>query len=159
MFSDWIKVHVSYEGLSDIAKMSLDSSADGYLHMKKMPEEANELIEMVVNNQYLYSFKRTLMKTGVMEVDAVDALLSQNKLLSQQMILITQHLSGMQGSVANVQHVPPNTSYDMSDGFPQGITGQEWLGERKGSMQKWKEYKKLKELQSCQPDPLALNQS
>ncbi|QHO46522.1 Retrotransposon gag protein [Arachis hypogaea] len=143
MFSDWIKVHVSYEGLSDIAKMSLDSSADGYLHMKKMPEEANELIEMVVNNQYLYSFKRTLMKTGVMEVDAVDALLSQNKLLSQQMILITQHLSGMQGSVANVQHVPPNTSYDMSDGFPQDAVicalsdyrdyraGMAWRTERK----------------------------
>ncbi|XP_072090557.1 uncharacterized protein [Arachis hypogaea] len=89
MFSDWIRVHIFYEGLSNMAKMSLDNSACSSLHMKKMPEKANELIEMVANTQYLYSSKRTSWKKRGTEVDTVDAI----KLLSQQLSLIMQKLS------------------------------------------------------------------
>ncbi|XP_016168334.1 uncharacterized protein LOC107610858 [Arachis ipaensis] len=38
---------ILYDGLSELSKISLDHSAGGLLHMKKMPEEAQELIEMV----------------------------------------------------------------------------------------------------------------
>ncbi|XP_015965402.1 uncharacterized protein LOC107489149 [Arachis duranensis] len=45
-----------------MAKMSLDNSASGSIHMKKTTEEAYELIEMVTDNQYLYSFGEISMK-------------------------------------------------------------------------------------------------
>ncbi|XP_057760333.1 uncharacterized protein LOC130980694 [Arachis stenosperma] len=45
-----LRLHIFYDGLSEMAKRSLDHSAGGSLHMKKTPEEANELIEMVANN-------------------------------------------------------------------------------------------------------------
>ncbi|XP_016173226.1 uncharacterized protein LOC107615698 [Arachis ipaensis] len=46
----------------------------------------------------------------------LDAILAQNKAMSQQINTITQHLSGMQVLAVNTQ----DTSYDMSGGFPQG---------------------------------------
>ncbi|KAL4344152.1 hypothetical protein AHAS_Ahas11G0149800 [Arachis hypogaea] len=54
-----------------MAKISLDNSAGGSLHMKKTPEEVNELIEMVVNNQYLYSSERNPHLSG-MQVSAIN---------------------------------------------------------------------------------------
>ncbi|KAL4314275.1 hypothetical protein AHAS_Ahas15G0068800 [Arachis hypogaea] len=50
--------------------------------MKKTPEEALDLIKMVANNQYLYSSERTSMRKGVIELDALDAILAQNKAMS-----------------------------------------------------------------------------
>ncbi|QHO52128.1 Retrotransposon gag protein [Arachis hypogaea] len=39
MFSNWIKLDIFYVGLSDMAKMSLNNSVDGSLHMKKTLED------------------------------------------------------------------------------------------------------------------------
>ncbi|XP_016177935.1 uncharacterized protein LOC107620259 [Arachis ipaensis] len=80
-----------------------------------------ELIEMVANNQYLYSFERTIVKKGVTVLDTLDVILTQNKAMCQQINAITQRLSGMQVSAFNAQ----DTSYDMSDGFPQGFSAQQ----------------------------------
>ncbi|KAL4329215.1 hypothetical protein AHAS_Ahas13G0277800 [Arachis hypogaea] len=44
-----------------MAKMSLDHSVGRSLHMKKMSEEAHELIVMVANNQYMYTSQRNLV--------------------------------------------------------------------------------------------------
>ncbi|KAL4391389.1 hypothetical protein AHAS_Ahas03G0240200 [Arachis hypogaea] len=55
-----------------------------------------------------------------MELDAIYAILAQNKLLSQQMSLITQQLSGIQVLTVNTQNAPQDASYDMSGGFTQG---------------------------------------
>ncbi|XP_020972596.1 uncharacterized protein LOC110269237 [Arachis ipaensis] len=115
MFSDWIQFSIFYDGVFETTKMSLDNSSGGSLHMKKTPNEAIELIEMVANNQYLYSCERTSVKKRVIELDALDAILAQNKAMSQQINAITQHLSGMQVLAVNAQ----DTSYDMSGGFPQ----------------------------------------
>ncbi|XP_016168522.1 uncharacterized protein LOC107611070 [Arachis ipaensis] len=46
-------LEIFYDGLSEMSKMSLDHSAGGSLHMKKTPEEAQELIDMIANNQYM----------------------------------------------------------------------------------------------------------
>ncbi|KAL4276860.1 hypothetical protein AHAS_Ahas20G0249400 [Arachis hypogaea] len=51
------------------------------MHMKTT-EEVMELIEIVANNQYLYSSERA-MKRGVMELDTLDTILSQNKIMFQ----------------------------------------------------------------------------
>ncbi|KAL4343863.1 hypothetical protein AHAS_Ahas11G0120900 [Arachis hypogaea] len=76
MVSDWTRLQIFYDDLSEMAKMSLDHSA-------------GELIEMVANNQYIYTSERnsvntgTIQKRGVMEVDILNAILMQNKLMSQ----------------------------------------------------------------------------
>ncbi|XP_072066842.1 uncharacterized protein [Arachis hypogaea] len=118
MSSDWIRLQIFYDGLLKMAKMSLKNSVGGSLHMKKTPKEADELIEMVSNNQYLYTSERNLMKKGVMELDTLEAILAQNKAMSQQISMITQHLSGMQVSTVNTQ----DAYYDMSSGFNQRET-------------------------------------
>ncbi|KAL4286396.1 hypothetical protein AHAS_Ahas19G0082000 [Arachis hypogaea] len=89
MFSRWTKLDIFYEGLCEMSKMHLDNSVGGSLHMKKTPKETIELIELVANSQYLYSSNRnplyseTSQKRGMLEVEAVNDLLAQNKLMSQ----------------------------------------------------------------------------
>ncbi|XP_016168952.1 uncharacterized protein LOC107611555 [Arachis ipaensis] len=51
-------LEIFYDGLSEMSKMALDHSAGGSLHMKKMPEEAQDLIDIVANNQYMYISER-----------------------------------------------------------------------------------------------------
>ena len=50
------------------------------------------------------------MRKGFMELDALDTILAQNKVMSQQINAITQHLGGLQVSAINTQ----NASYVMS---------------------------------------------
>ncbi|KAL4294136.1 hypothetical protein AHAS_Ahas18G0197900 [Arachis hypogaea] len=75
MFSKWTQLDIFYEGLGEMSKMSLDTSAGGSLHKKKIPEETIELIEL-------------------------------NKLMSQQINLLTQQMGGMQVSAINTQNPP-----------------------------------------------------
>ena len=123
MFSKWTQLDIFYEGLGEMSKMCLDNSAGGSLHKKKTPEETIELIELVASNQYLYSSNRnpvnskTPQKKGVMEVEALNALLAQNKLMSQQISLLTQQMGGMQVSSINTQNPPQEVFYDMTGNF------------------------------------------
>ncbi|XP_016185861.1 uncharacterized protein LOC107627542 [Arachis ipaensis] len=108
MFLEWTRLQIFYDGLSEMAKMSLDNSAGGSLHMKTMPEEANELRNPMNTG--------TTQKKGVLEVDTLDAILAQNKIMSQQISMISQQLTGMQVSGVNTQE----TSYDMTRSYNQG---------------------------------------
>ena len=89
MLSEWSIIGVFYDGLSEISKISLDSSAGGSLHLKKTPAEARELIEMVANNQFMYTSERnpvnhgTSQKKGVHEVETLNTILAQNKILTE----------------------------------------------------------------------------
>ncbi|XP_072077309.1 uncharacterized protein [Arachis hypogaea] len=119
MFSKWTQLDIFYEGLGEMSKMCLDNSAGGSLHKKKTPEDTIELIELVASNQYLYSSNRnpvnseTSQKRGVLKMEAVNAILAQNKLMSQQINLLTQQMGGMQVSTINTQNLPQEVSYDM----------------------------------------------
>ncbi|KAL4275824.1 hypothetical protein AHAS_Ahas20G0145800 [Arachis hypogaea] len=125
MFSKWTQLDIFYEGLVEMSKMFLDNSVGGSLHKKKTPEETIELIQLVASNQYLYSSNRnpvnseTPQKNGVMEVEALNALFAQNKLMSQQISLLTQQMGGMQVSAINTQNSPQEVSYDMTGNFAQ----------------------------------------
>nr|XP_025685053.1 uncharacterized protein LOC112785845 [Arachis hypogaea] len=102
-------LEIFYDGLSEISKMSLDHSTSGSLYMKKMHEEAQKLKDMVAKNQYMYTFERNSVtngvtqKRGVMEVDILDVTLAQNKPMSQQISMISQHLSRVRSSTVNSQ--------------------------------------------------------
>ncbi|MGF2033533.1 hypothetical protein ACQUIZ_16300, partial [Staphylococcus aureus] len=98
-----------YYGLSEFSKMSLDHSAGGSIHLKKTPEEAQELIDMVANNQFMYTSERnpvsngTHIKKGVLEIDTLNAILAQNKILTQQVNMISQSLTRMQAASNSTQ--------------------------------------------------------
>ncbi|MED6184469.1 hypothetical protein PIB30_047729 [Stylosanthes scabra] len=58
------------------SRILLDSSANGSLRIKT-PAEALKLIELVANNQYMNFSERGTVKKGVMEVETVNALMTQ----------------------------------------------------------------------------------
>ena len=64
MLSEWTILDIFYDGLSELAKMSLDTSAGGSIHLKKTPAEAQELIDMVANNQFMYTSERNPVSNG-----------------------------------------------------------------------------------------------
>ncbi|KAL4293655.1 hypothetical protein AHAS_Ahas18G0149800 [Arachis hypogaea] len=109
-----IQVQIFYDGVSETGRMSLDNSVGGSLHMKKTPDEAMKLIEIVANNQNLYSSERASVKKEVMELDTLDVILAQNKAMSQQINAIIQHLNGMQSfqlkpPLVGVNTISPDT--------------------------------------------------
>ena len=64
MLSEWSIICIFYDGLSELSKMSLDNFAGGSLHLKRTPAEAQELIEVVANNQFMYTSKRNPVSNG-----------------------------------------------------------------------------------------------
>ena len=71
--------------------------------------EAQELIDMVANNQFMYTSERnpvnngTPMRNGVLEIDTLNAILAQNKILTQQVNMISQSLNGLQAASNNTK--------------------------------------------------------
>ena len=98
--------------------MSLDHSAGGSIHLKKTPEEAQELIDMVANNQFMYTSERNSVnngipqKKGVLEIDALNAILAQNKMLTQQVNIISQNLNGLQHASNSTREAASEEAYD-----------------------------------------------
>ena len=82
MFNEWVQLHIFYEGLSYESKKAVDHSSGGSLNKKKTIEEAIDVIETVAENDYFYASERGNTR-GVMELNNVDALLPQNKLITQ----------------------------------------------------------------------------
>ena len=64
MFSEWVQLDIFYYGLTEKAQISLDHSAGGSIHMRKTIEEAQELIDMVANNQFMYTFEKNPINNG-----------------------------------------------------------------------------------------------
>ncbi|MED6201371.1 hypothetical protein PIB30_094280 [Stylosanthes scabra] len=65
-----------------LVQILLDSSTGGSIQLKT-PKKAMELIELVANNQYMFTSDRN-MKRGVMEVDTMDAILTQLTTLNKK---------------------------------------------------------------------------
>ena len=58
MFSEWDRLQNFYEGLTLKSQEALDYSAGGSLQLMKTAEEAQNLIDMVANNQYFFAHQR-----------------------------------------------------------------------------------------------------
>ena len=56
---------------------------------------------MVTNNQFMYTSERNpvnngmTQKKGVLEIDTLNAILAQNKILTEQVNMISQNLTGL----------------------------------------------------------------
>ena len=90
MFSEWVQLDIFYYGLTERAQMSLDYSAGGSIHMRKMIEEAQELIDTVARNQHLYSNSESSIKEEAMAVTTDPNPQEQIVELNQQLLLMTK---------------------------------------------------------------------
>ena len=137
MFSEWTILDIFYYGLSEFSKMSLDHSASGSIHLKKTPAEAQELIDMVANNQFMYTSERnpvsngTPQKKGVLEIDTLNAILAQNKILTQQVNMISQSLNGMQAASNSTQEA--SSEEEAYDPENPAIAEVNYMGEPYGN--------------------------
>ncbi|XP_025628423.1 uncharacterized protein [Arachis hypogaea] len=91
---------------------ALDYSSGGSLQMMKTAQEAYDLIDMVANNEYFYSSERQAApKKGVFELEGVDTILAQNKLmqqqLQQQIESMTKRMDGLQLAAVSTTNQPP----------------------------------------------------
>ena len=137
MLSEWTILDIFYDGLSELSKMSLDTSAGGSIHLKKTPAEAQELIDMVANNQFMYTSERnpvsngTPQRKGVLEIDTLNAILAQNKILTQQVNMISQSLHGMQAASNSTQEA--SSEEEAYDPENPAIAEVNYMGEPYGN--------------------------
>jgi len=88
----------------------LDASPGGSIKWK-IPEEAYELIEnMVANDNKAYTKRDHSQKKGILELQSQDALLAQNKIMTQQLETLMKKLSQLPQelqctSIAQLQQV------------------------------------------------------
>ncbi|MED6215308.1 hypothetical protein PIB30_112256, partial [Stylosanthes scabra] len=66
----------------------------GSLQLKTL-EQAMELIELVANNQYMFTSERSV-KRGVMEIDTMNALLAQNDAITQQLSTLNKKMEKLE---------------------------------------------------------------
>ncbi|KAL4371411.1 hypothetical protein AHAS_Ahas06G0163100 [Arachis hypogaea] len=90
---EWVQLDIFYYGLTEKAQMSLDHSAGGSIHMRKTIEEAQELIDTVARNQYLYSSNEFSPKEEVMALATDPNPQEQMIELNQQLLLMTEQLA------------------------------------------------------------------
>ncbi|XP_047172445.1 uncharacterized protein LOC124840429 [Vigna umbellata] len=80
-------------GLKSQTKLMLDASAGGNIRWKT-PEEAHELIEnMATNDNEDQSERAKFKQKGVLQLQSQDALLAQNKIMTQQLETLMKKLS------------------------------------------------------------------
>ncbi|XP_017416468.2 uncharacterized protein LOC108327255 [Vigna angularis] len=99
---EWLQVQTFYNGLSPTLKAMLDAASGGSFILKT-PEEALETLELMANNTVNMQFDRQNRKAGVLEVNTLDAILAQNKLLTQQITDLTQKMGIMQANNVNTR--------------------------------------------------------
>ncbi|XP_020209235.1 uncharacterized protein LOC109794168, partial [Cajanus cajan] len=105
-FDDVAQLNMFCNGLRPQTKMLLDASAGGSMMMKDS-EEAITIIDALAASDYQAHHDRSQpSKRGILELDTQNAILAQNKLLSQQMEEIRKQMSKLQvGSSSRSQQV------------------------------------------------------
>ena len=89
-------------GLKSHSKLMLDASAGGSIKWKT-PTEARELIEnMASNDNEVHNERAQSQQKGVLQLQSHDALLAQNKIMTQQLEALMKKLSQLPQDLRNV---------------------------------------------------------
>nr|XP_025631250.1 uncharacterized protein LOC112725597 [Arachis hypogaea] len=86
-------------------KKVVDHLSGGFLNKKKTIEEAIDVIETVADNEYFYACERSNNR-GVMELNNVDAILAQNKMITKQLTELTKQMEKNQAAAIHTQPSP-----------------------------------------------------
>ncbi|KAG2390576.1 uncharacterized protein HKW66_Vig0220180 [Vigna angularis] len=92
-FSLEMQVQTFCNGLQPHTKMILDASFGGSVLFKTADEAIAVIENMASTDMQSQHGRMQVQRRGVYELGAQDALLAQNKLLAQQMELLTQHMA------------------------------------------------------------------
>ncbi|XP_058761738.1 uncharacterized protein LOC131635147 [Vicia villosa] len=103
-FDDLTQIHIFRNGLQPVHKTLLDATAGGSL-MSKSVEEAITIIDRMALNDRQNQHDRipSQRKSGVLELNTNDAILAQNKLLSQQVELLTHQMTKLPQQMKEIQ--------------------------------------------------------
>ena len=97
---DWLQVQIFYNGRAPSFKAIPDAANGGLFNLKTL-EEALETLELMASNTVNMQFDWQNRKVKVLEVNTLDAILAQNKLLTQKIIELMQKLGNMQAKAVN----------------------------------------------------------
>ncbi|XP_058733223.1 uncharacterized protein LOC131604824 [Vicia villosa] len=103
-FDDLTQIHIFRNGLQPVHKTLLDATAGGSL-MSKSTEDAIMIIDCMALNDLQTQHDRSpsQRKPGVLELNTNDAILAQNKILSQQVELLTKQMSKLPQQMKEIQ--------------------------------------------------------
>ena len=95
-FDSQMQLYLFRQGLQDMSKTMLDASAGGSIALKN-PAEAVKIINQMALNTRKSSHNRNpnQRKVGILELEANDAVLAQNKLLTQQLEAMQKEMKAM----------------------------------------------------------------
>ena len=108
MFSEWVQLDIFYYGLTEGAQMSLDHSAGGSIHMRKTIEEAQELIDIVARNQYLYISSESSIKEEAKAVSTELGPPEQVAELNQQLCFLIKQLAEFKEMLQDTKNANKN---------------------------------------------------
>ncbi|XP_058726287.1 uncharacterized protein LOC131597617 [Vicia villosa] len=123
-FDALTQIHIFRNGLQLVHKTLLDATAGGSL-MSKSTEDAIMIIDRMALNDIQTQHDRSpsQRKPGVLELNTNDAILAQNKILSQQVELLTKQMSKLQHQMKEI-HGMQMTSHVASCELCQGYQRQ-----------------------------------
>jgi len=102
-FEDIAKLSIFINGLRSNTKMLLDAAAGGTM-MVVDADQATRIIEVLATTDYQAQHdRRNHKKRGVLELNTADALLAQNKILTQQLEQLTAHMTQLPQKLRVVQ--------------------------------------------------------
>jgi len=103
---DIAQLTIFHNGLKSDTKMILDVAAEGTM-MDVDVEQATRIIDALASTDYQAQHDRQVVqKKGMLDFSTSDALLAQNKILTQQIEAITKQLSKLSQQLQVVQSSP-----------------------------------------------------
>src|SRR3954466_3842810 len=119
-FDDLTQIHIFRNGLQPVHKTLLDATAGGSLMPKSVEESITIIDRMALNDrQSQHDRSPSQRKPGVLELNTNDAILAQNKILSQQVELLTKQMSKLPQQMKEI-HGMQMTSHVASCELCQG---------------------------------------
>jgi len=92
-FEDIAQLNIFHNGLRPDTKMILDAATGGTM-MAVDVEHATRIIDVLASTDYQAQYERqSVQKKGAFELNNTDAILTQNKIITQQMEALTQQMA------------------------------------------------------------------
>ncbi|XP_058725956.1 uncharacterized protein LOC131597266 [Vicia villosa] len=125
-FDDMSQIHIFHNGLLPQPKLLLDATAGGSLIAKSAAEAISIIDRMALTDHQVQHNRGTVQKKpGVLELGTNDAILAQNKLLTQTVEELTKQLSKLPQQLKDV-HGSSNASQQVA--FCELCTGDHPTG-------------------------------
>src|SRR4051812_45337047 len=106
-FDELTQIHIFRNGLQPQPKTLLDATAGGSLMSKSAEEEIAIIDRMALNDhQRQHNCSTSQRNPGVLELNMSDAILAQNKLLTQQVELLTQQMTKLPQQLKEIHGIP-----------------------------------------------------